>query len=459
MSISPIVISIAPIKIFQEKNHFIKIGKKLLDKWGIEEGATIKMRIGKRVVDAAVIATRLEAQLFLIPSFTLKEMLLPVQSLQLIVHYLPEHETISFGPVLALLTSIGETVAGEPDFGPLHAFCEEMHHGLSSQGGLFYVFNFKNFHVDAIEGYYFENDGWKQMILPAPDAIYNRNPSRTLELSRYYERFQAGVAAIGIALFNHRFLSKWEIHEMLEAEEHLLPYIPVTKLFNRDNLTEMISEFDSLYLKPINGSQGRNIIQLTRMDDNDFMISSSNSWFATSEHKSLDETIKQIESRLHNNIYLIQQGIPLISIHNRKLDFRLLCHKNLSGRWKVTSTTARISAEHQFVSNIARGGETMRPLKALSLYFDRVSALQIAALMKEVALETATIVGERTDGLTIELGIDIGVDCTGGVWLIEVNSKPSKNFEEHDTKIRPSAKAIIEFATSWALKPFQLEEE
>ncbi|HYK72188.1 MAG TPA: YheC/YheD family protein, partial [Pseudoneobacillus sp.] len=40
----------------------------------------------------------------------------------------------------------------------------------------------------------------------------------------------------------------------------------------------------------------------------------------------------------------------------------------------------------------------------------------------------------------------------GHPWLIEINSKPSKNFEEQEIKIRPSAKAIISYCQFLALE-------
>ncbi len=89
----------------------------------------------------------------------------------------------------------------------------------------------------------------------------------------------------------------------------------------------------------------------------------------------------------------------------------------------------------------------MKPIYVLSSLSDRQTAIQQLALMKELAVETSSIIGKRANGLVGELGIDIGIDENGKLWIIEANMKPSKNFEEHDKKIRPSAKALIEYCT------------
>ena len=93
----------------------------------------------------------------------------------------------------------------------------------------------------------------------------------------------------------------------------------------------------------------------------------------------------------------------------------------------------------------------MKPLLALTTCFNQETSLQLLSVMRDLSIEAADIVSRNTNGVTGELGIDIGVDDTGRPWIIEVNSKPSKNFEDTLTKIRPSAKAIIQFCTKLAL--------
>ncbi|MEH7884573.1 YheC/YheD family protein [Bacillus sp. JJ1609] len=347
-------------------------------------------------------------------------------------------------PVIALLTEIKEEQG--PDFGKVHSFCEELHQGVSELGGSFYVFSLKGFSDEGVEGFYYDDDedDWKKGSLPFPNVIYNRISSRRTEYSKGFKGFLNKLESRGISIFNHRFLSKWEIHEFLMKEEHLHPYIPETQLFTEPVLESMLNHHDELYIKPVHGSQGRQIIQLVKDDG---LIHAS---FSTVQPKELPafSNVKNLARALSNKVkkqqYIIQQGIQLSELNGRRMDFRVLCHKNDQHFWQVTSIVARVSAEHYFVSNIARGGEVMRPAHTLSLIFGKEQARQQLALMKELALETAEAISQHAEGLTAELGIDIGIDIKGNLWLIEANSKPSKNFEERGTKIRPSTKAIIE---------------
>ncbi|RSD29262.1 YheC/YheD family protein [Mesobacillus subterraneus] len=351
-------------------------------------------------------------------------------------------QTIS--PVIALLTEIKED--NGPDFGKVHSFCEELHQGISELGGSFYVFSMKGFSEEGVEGFYYDGDDdeWKKGFLPLPAVIYNRISSRRTEISKGFKGFQNKLDSMGIKLFNHRFLSKWEIHEFLLNEEHLHPFIPETHLYHEQVLASMLGMHDELYIKPVHGSQGRNIIQVVQDEG---MIQASLSSLSAKElpaYKNAGDLARAIAPLTENRMCIIQQGLKLSELNGRRMDFRILCHKNAQQFWKVTSIVARVSAEQLFVSNIARGGEVMKPIQTLSLIFGKEQARQQLSLMRELALETAEAIGRNAEGLTGELGIDIGVDIKGNLWLIEANSKPSKNFEERGMKIRPSTKAIID---------------
>ncbi|MNJ53594.1 Endospore coat-associated protein YheD [compost metagenome] len=68
--------------------------------------------------------------------------------------------------------------------------------------------------------------------------------------------------------------------------------------------------------------------------------------------------------------------------------------------------------------------------------------------MQKTALEIAQGIDKYIPAHFGELGIDLAVDTSGRIWLIEVNSKPSKNDNTPigDSKIRPSVKQVIEYA-------------
>jgi len=436
-------ITIIPIK----SANFVEMSEQLYQQLMLDT-KEISISIGKRMVTIKIRSVEMNPDEIHFPENLYQLFQLPIQRYKFHAIYQEKTHSLILGPVIGLVTDFRNKGNEEPHFRSIHTFCEELHHGLLENGGFLYVFSYPEF---SDQGYYFEDGKWKAAQLPLPDVIYNRIHSRKIEFGKEYHLFRHRLAELNIPIFNDRFLSKWEVHEHLIHENHLLSYVPDTKLFSKDQLTRFAKSYKTVFIKPVHGSQGRNIFKLQKKDDH-FILESSIKSQTVNKHVilSIDEIYQHLRPLLNNRIYIIQQGIPLLTYQSRGMDYRILCHKSQQNNWKATSVVARISAEDEFVSNIARGGEIMTPLNALKENMSISDAKWLISQMKELAIETAMIIDRKSSGITGELGIDIGIDQERKPWLIEVNSKPSKNFEDGQKKIRPSAKAIIKFCTKLA---------
>jgi glutathione synthase/RimK-type ligase-like ATP-grasp enzyme len=440
-------ISIVPWKSISTHHAHVRISFYLLQQLRLNDGDELTISLGKKQILIKVQAAEIDAYELNLPENLFKEFFLPIQGYKFHASYSKENNILYLGPVVGLLTEFNG-VATDLSFGSIHTFCEELHHGILEAGGFFYVFTYKEFNV---QGYYYSNGNWIPTELPLPDVIYNRIHSRKLEYANDFTLFRKKLEQLNIPLFNDRFLSKWEVHQQLINENHLFSHVPETEIFSKENLTYFLNKYKNVFIKPVHGSQGRSIFKLNYSDD---VLSVNSSLKAFSEKKlrdcTIDEIYLQLKPLLNNRIYIIQQGIPLITYDSRGMDFRVLCHKNHKDVWEVTSVVARIAAEKEFVSNIAKGGEVMAPQTALEKSFTAQVASSIISEMKELAVEITSAISLQSSGIFGELGIDMGIDHNGKLWLIEVNSKPSKNFEDGKLKIRPSAKAIIKFCTKLA---------
>jgi hypothetical protein len=439
---------------------FVYVSEILVKKWKINVNDDIIISIGKQFISLKLYEKIMNDNEIQVSHASFLQMNLPIQIYNFTAHYNESTRTLYLAPLIGLLTEINDEDPNQPNFRSVHSFCEELEHVTKKLGGLFFVFPLQPLATDYISGYFFQGDTWNKSKLPIPDVIYNRIHSRRLEASPVFQQFRKQLQVDQIPMFNNRFLSKWEVYDVLMTEEHLQPYIPISKLYTKKSLEEMLSEHSILFLKPIHGSQGRNII---RIEQKEYNIQLEFSYFKEKQVSLVVNNINELQEALapymRTRTYLIQQGIPFIHYQNRHMDFRVLCHKNSQDAWIITSVVARLSAEKQFVSNIARGGETIKPLKALSLFFDSNTSKQQYIFIQELALEFASSISLNSEGLTGELGIDIGIDINGHPWIIEANSKPSKNFEEQEIKIRPSAKSIISYCQQLAIDHCLKKEE
>jgi glutathione synthase/RimK-type ligase-like ATP-grasp enzyme len=458
MSLFLTAILLAPRKSKNVNDFVVQMSSQLFQHFQLKLDQDLIVLIGKKLRNMDVQIVDIATNEIVFPENIFNEFYLPIQTYKFQANYTPDTRTLQLGPIIGLLTDFYSNEEAQPHFRSVHMFCEELHHGINENGGFFYILAYNEF---PNKGYYYENGNWIPREPPLPDVIYNRIHSRRIEQTNSFKRFRTKLEQLNIAIFNDRFLSKWEVHEKLFQESHLHPFLPETKIFSKENLIEFAKKFETVFVKPVHGSLGRNIFKLVKEDDNHYTYQSS--FLSKSEggvkKYTLDEFYQQIKPILTNRIYIIQQGIPLITRNGCVMDFRVLCHKSLKNRWEVTSIVARISTEQEFVSNIARGGSIMRPVNALATSMSKSEALEVLALMKELSIETASIISHLSSGITGELGIDIGVDLNGKLWLIEVNSKPSKSFEDGQIKIRPSAKAIIKYCTMLAFDAFVEKEE
>lgn len=91
----------------------------------------------------------------------------------------------------------------------------------------------------------------------------------------------------------------------------------------------------------------------------------------------------------------------------------------------------------------------MIPAKSvLQTLFGEHLGKSVEVQFKDISLQTAAALTSQIDGDIGELGIDMGIDVHGDLWIIEVNSKPSKNLDSAINKVRPSTKALLEYCLS-----------
>lgn len=452
MSVYLASIKIVPIKAANDHDEQIYLSSNLINRLGINKNHELHIYFGKKMKLVKVEARNIPRDEIHLSEPILHVLSMPYININFLAKHIVAKQMLYLGPIVALVTEFQSSQAEGPNFRSIHAFCKELHQTATKVGGFFYVFTYHDFSDEGVDGYYFENDKWVFAKLPFPDVVYNRIHSRKSEQTALFKKFRGSLERFGIPLFNDRFLSKWEVYQHLMLENHIQPYIPETRLLSQEALHELIDQYDAVFIKPIHGSQGRNIIKLVKEGEHIiFQTSKAPLLNQPTKKYSSKEVFYQLKPFLHNRIYIIQQGISLVKYQDKSMDFRALVHRNQDNLWEVTSLVARISAEQQLVSNLAKGGKIMKPLLALTTCFNQETSLQLLSVMRDLSIKAADIVSRNTNGVTGELGIDIGVDDTGRPWIIEVNSKPSKNFEDTLTKIRPSAKAIIQFCTKLAL--------
>ncbi len=333
-------------------------------------------------------------------------------------------------------------------FNKITPFFIEIMKAAKVKGIITYIFTLQDidWQNKRIYGWYYNNNQLYRQYFPFPQVIYNRISSRKFEKSTETKEAIRRFKQEKIAFFNEHFLNKLEVYYALKVFEPLAKIMPKTTVYrNKYSLIFMLQQFPVIYLKPVAASLGRGIIRITKQN-NDVYLLHSNSFQNTEEKifNSLQELQVYVRNRLKNKQYLIQEGIKIINFNNKPVDFRILVNKNGEGKWQISSMIARSSTVSTIVSNIARGGE-IRQINEMLKLFEIEKIKKMKQLLRSTALTIAETLDNSVIGHFAEFGIDLALDENKKIWLLEVNTKPSKNDMPETDKIRISVQNLLNY--------------
>jgi hypothetical protein len=360
---------------------------------------------------------------------------------------------LSLGPLVAVLVTRDYPQSPDRPFGAITGFCKELVDAAQLMGGSVYFLTpamLGGGGFSRLDAWVWA-DGWRRARAPVPDVVSNRLTTRKLENKTSVQHFFREVKSrFGTQVFNEKFLDKSEVFSALRRQPSLGRYLPESHLFTGfPQLRTMCARYASVFLKPVRGSLGKGIIKIVRAPAGGYAAHHATTLGTRRQQfPTLLKLYASISGRLRSSRYLVQQGLNLIEAGGRPIDFRALVQKNGSGEWIVTSIVARIADGRHFVSNIARGGTLSTVKEAVAKSNLAAGRQEAAARLRSAALQIASGVEAQIPAHFGELGIDLALDTSGRVWLLEVNSKPSKNDNTPltGTGIRPSVRVMLLYA-------------
>lgn len=269
-------------------------------------------------------------------------------------------------------------------------------------------------------------DKWILKTFRWPDVVIDRYWYTQKPIFKEYMEFRKKPYFL---YANSRFTNKWRAHEVLSQNPNLRKWLPETHLFNGQlsKLKEMLRRYRVVYLKPITGTGGRGILRVERKNGQYRLLGRdrqrAKKFALVRQESSLLQRVKRWVGR---DRYLLQQGLDLALIPDRSIDIRLLIQKDSTGNWDITGMGVRVGPKNSATANLHGGGKAVRAEPFLKEYFGEETANEIIQECKQLAYQTAQTI-EAYFGRMIELGLDIGIDVLGRVWLIEVNPKPGRD--------------------------------
>ncbi len=290
-----------------------------------------------------------------------------------------------------------------------------------AEGGelLFFSPRTVDFAAKTINGCILENGSWQRTVRPFPDVIYNTgSPEKLARSSEIINQLKETIPFTTYSIGH-----KMSVYNRLKKFGGFFQYlIPSEIIHSARQFFILLDAYRNIVFKPVHGRKGKDITFIKRIGDR-FQLQLDTAVY----QYSWDELRNYISARLREELYLVQPYINCRTKSGNAYDFRLHVQKNGMGQWIITSVYPRISPDGSIVANINHGGSTNYLVPFLKQefgddYFDikrylEHFSLRFADHLDKIQYECFA---ERID----ELGIDVGIDDMGKIWIYEVNWRP-----------------------------------
>src|SRR5699024_10450738 len=201
-----------------------------------------------------------------------------------------------------------------------------------------------------------------------------------------------------------------------ERFSHLV--IPTKRLESVDDVKEGIKKFKKVVLKPISGERGKGIYIISK-NGRKYIVGFNKEEQVISKRK-LTNLFKDKLSKE----YIMQKYITSLSLSGDPFDCRIHFEKNGKGEWEIAKMYIRIGIGQKVISNMNQGGGMADPKNYLKANFpDNWKDIyqNLLELGKVFPYKFEEL--RKTD--IMSLGIDVGIDKTGKIYIFEANGAPT----------------------------------
>ena len=226
----------------------------------------------------------------------------------------------------------------------------------------------------------------------------------------------------------HATRNKWLKYKFMRTKR-LSPYLPKTRIMSKASFWNLLKKYRHVLIKPVKGSRGKGIIQVSSLGNDQFVIHFENrKTKVRGKEKTYQYLIKKIRSSKYRkpSKYIVQRRISRPTVNGRPFDIRAIVQRRRHQKfWAVTGKIAKVAGKGYIVSNISRSNGMVMPLKKAiqKSSLKHFSVRKIESKLNKVTILTARRLETFFTGHRI-YGLDLALDKKGHVWIIEANLFP-----------------------------------
>lgn len=218
--------------------------------------------------------------------------------------------------------------------------------------------------------------------------------------------------------------SKWGKHKVLAASPTLAGALPATQPLGKSAFQSLLEQYGAVIVKPSWSWGGDGVMKVSSHENGTCTVQSGKKKTTKSGWAAAYALVR---SKAGRKSHIVQQCIPLAAINGRPFDLRVMVQRRRGGaKWKVTGKLAKVAGSGYIITNVARSrGKVTTVTSAIRRSnIQGASADSILQNINGIALH-ATRRFHRHYRWIRTVGLDIGLDAAGRVWIIEGNFMPS----------------------------------
>lgn len=417
----------------QQSEPIVYISSSLIKQLKLNPSKLLLLRLGNEQVHASIKPLKRSGYHLYLSAGVRRKVKVPSTG-KVNIMLLAENE-IQLGPLIGILTDSFRGGESTP-FTSRSSLVKQVIRTGSSRA---YAFGFTpsdiNWQEKTVIGYFLNSQGsWYRRKVPFPDVVYNRLPDRREENGAAITALRERFVQQKIPFFNWSFLNKADVYQLLDNDPEALQHLPESVINpSAEKMKEMIQKYRFIYFKPGTGSLGYGIYRITYQPKRGyFMRYRSNGQNTLLRFSSFDKLYRTLQAKQGSNLqgYVAQQGIKLIEIDKCPIDFRFHMHKNGHNAWKPVGIGAKKAGRGSVTTHMKSGGTLLTPAQALQSTFGQRSE-SILSKAKQVSIKLSEAIERNYPHRLGELGLDIGIDQHGDVWMFEANAKPGRSIFKH----------------------------
>jgi hypothetical protein len=231
-------------------------------------------------------------------------------------------------------------------------------------------------------------------------------------------------------------MNKLESFQVLKEDKRMNSFVPETRMLTEENLWELLTKYGTVILKPVGGSGGRGIINISSEVNERFMVQvkltkqivTGNDLYSYLTREILKDFAQYFDSGEINKIlsetYIVQYRVPLTEIDHRPFDIRVMVQRKSDSPWKVTGKLVKLANTGYAITNVNLGS-TILPIETAvqRSSLNHLSQQTLLSQLDQVALWAAERLQHQNTSIRV-IGFDMCFDTHGKVWIIEANYSP-----------------------------------